>query len=276
MNELSPHLFDRYQQEMRLRNYAQNTIRVYTNMLKAYVAWIHPIHPRAVDSARIRAFQLHCVDMGLSESYLTQVVSALKFLYLQLYRWPDQDFTVPRPRSGHKLPYVPTRDEILRMSNATNNRKHRTAILLLYAAGLRVSELVQLRNGDLNLDRLTLFVRQAKRKKDRHTLLSAALVGDLAWVSGNHSPGDWLFQSARGGRWSVRSVQHVVSSCGAKAEVPKRVTPHSLRHAFATHLLENGVDLLIIQGLLGHSKLSTTTRYIHLRDPSRLRVVSPL
>ncbi len=164
-------------------------------MLKAYVAWIHPTHPRDARAEQIRAFQLHCLDLGLSESYLSQVVSALKILYLRLYEWPDQDFAVPRPRQGRKLPYVSTRAEILRMAKATPNRKHAAAILLPYAAGLRVSELVGLQIRDVDLERLTLFVRQSKADKDRHTLLSATLVDELAWLADDRSPQDWLFRS---------------------------------------------------------------------------------
>jgi len=276
MKELSPHLYERYQQEMRLRNYAPNTIRIYTGVLRAYVSWIHPTHPRDSDVERIRAFQLHCLDMGVSESFLAQIVSSLKMLYVRFYLWPDEDFSVPRPRMPKKLPFVPTRDQILAMAASTPNRKHKTAILLLYAAGLRVSELIDLRVGDVDLERLTLFVRQSKGAKDRHTLLSPTLVEDLGWLGQGRSLDDWLFRSNRGGQWSVRSLQHVVRRCGEKAGLEKRVSPHTLRHAFATHLLENGVDLMIIQTLLGHSKLSTTTRYIHMRDPNRMRVQSPL
>jgi len=276
MIELSPRLFERYQQEMRLRHYSPNTVRVYAGVLRAFVVWIHPVHPRQATAEHVRAFQLHCLEMGLSPAYLSQVVSALKLLYIGLYGWRDQSFDVPRPKRPRKLPYVPTRDEILEMANRTANRKHRLAILLLYAAGLRVSELVHLQNGDVDLGRLSLFVRQSKGKKDRMTLLSASLVGELAWLQQGRSSRDWLFLSSRGGPWAIRSVQHVVRRCGVRAGLAQRVSPHSLRHAFATHLLESGVDLLIIQSLLGHAKLSTTTRYVHMRDPSTLAVCSPL
>ena len=139
-----------------------------------------------------------------------------------------------------------------------------------------MSELVCLRVRDVDLSRLSLFVRDSKGKKDRITLFSASLVDELAWLQKGRELRDWLFVSSRGGPWAVRSVQHVVRRCGVRAGLKHRVSPHSLRHAFATHLLENGVDLLIIQSLLGHAKLSTTTRYVHMRDPSKLEVRSPL
>jgi site-specific recombinase XerD len=273
--KLSSNLFERYQQEMRLRNYAKNTVKVYSSVLRAYVSWIHPMHPREASGKQIRGFQLDCIEQGLSPAYLSQVVSALKVLYLELYGWKEVDFSVPRPRLPKKLPYVPTREEILRMADSTENRKHRMAILLLYGSGLRVSELVALEKRDVNLETLTVFVRQAKGAKDRHTLLAGSLVEELRWLGGDRPRHARLF-TARGGAWSVRSVQHVVPRCGRRAGVKERVTPHSLRHAFATHLLENGVDLLVIQSFLGHAKLSTTARYIHMRDPSRLDVLSPL
>ncbi|NCG22128.1 MAG: tyrosine-type recombinase/integrase [Rhodobacterales bacterium] len=274
--QLSDRLYERYRQEMRLRNYATRTIQTYTGIVRTFAAWIHPNHPRDIDVARIRAFQLHCLNMGLSASYLSQIVSALKFLYLHLYGWSDCDFAVPRPRMGRKLPYVPTREEILCMADQTANRKHKAAILLLYAAGLRVSELVKLQVADVDTQRLMLFVKQAKGRKDRYTLLAESQLQEIVWLMGEREPHAPLFLSARGGKWSVRSVQHVVSRTGTAAGIRPSVSPHSLRHAFATHLLEGGTDLLIIQGLLGHSKLATTARYIHMRDLTRLRVVSPL
>jgi site-specific recombinase XerD len=229
-----------------------------------------------VDATTVRAYLLSLIDSGRSRSLVDQNVSALKFLYVELYERSPDSFRVPRPRREQKLPYVPTREEVLRMAEQLDNRKHRLAILLLYAAGLRVSELVRARVGDVNLDRLTFTVRDGKGRKDRQTILADVLRPELERViqgRKRHAP---LFLSARGGAWSKRSVQHVVSRAAERAGVEGRVTPHSLRHAFATHLLQGGTELRFIQGLLGHRNVTTTTRYTRMGDPGSYGIRSPL
>ena len=224
----------------------------------------------------MREYLLGLAEVGASRSLVSQSVSALKFLYVRLYGWGDEDFDVPRPRSESKLPYVPSRDEVLAMARGTDNVRHRTAILMLYGSGLRLSELLAACVGDVDLDRLVLRVVQAKGRKDRLTLVSPRLVPELGDLIRGRTAGEPLFPSRAGTPWAPRSVQKFVSRAARRAGVASRVTPHSLRHAFATHLLEGGTDLRIIQGLLGHCDIRTTTRYTHMRDPNRLRVVSPL
>lgn len=162
------------------------------------------------------------------------------------------------------------------MADHTTNRKHRTAILTLYASGVRVSELRGLNVEDADLARWLLHVRRGKGAKDRITLLSSSLDANLRWLIADRPRGEPLFPSAHGGRWSTRSIQRVVSLAAQRADVQGRVTPHSLRHAFATHLLEAGTDLRVIQTLLGHASVTTTQRYTHIADPHRFAVRSPL
>ena len=273
---LSPNLLERYRQELALRNYAANTVATYVSCLRRYLRWLQPEHPRAVDAILVRGYLLELTDVGASRSLVSQSVSALKFLYVVLYAWPEEAFDVPRPRGESKLPFVPTRDQVVRISEATPNRHHRTAILMLYGSGLRLSELLALRVGDVDLDRLLLRVVQAKGNKDRLTLLSERLRPELTALVRDRPTDAPLFLARTGKPWSPRSVQKFVSRAAERAGIPQRVTPHSLRHAFATHLLETGTDLRVIQGLLGHSDIRTTTRYTRMRDPNRFRVASPL
>lgn len=224
----------------------------------------------------MRAFLLELTELGASRALVTQSVSALKFLYVRLYDWPDDAFEVPRPRSECKLPWVPTRHQVLAMAHATQNARHRLAILMLYGSGLRLSELLNALVADLDLDRLHLIVRQAKGRKDRITLVSPRLVPQLQRLVGDRPRHTPLFPTRDGTPWAPRSVQKFVARAAQNARLPHRVTPHSLRHAFATHLLEGGTDLRIIQGLLGHADIRTTTRYTHMSDPARHQVLSPL
>lgn len=273
---LSPHLFPRYRQEMVVRGYAEDTIKAYLSCLRRYVRWLGPRHPREVTAEEARSYLLLLIERGASRSLVRQAVSSLKLLYVTLYGREDWGFALPRPRRELRLPYVPTRAQVLQMADGTGNIRHRAAILLLYGSGLRLSELLALRIGDVDVQRLTVHVVQGKGRKDRYTLLSEGLLPLLRSLAGDRPQDAVLFRSNAGGAWSPRSVQKFVRAAAEKAGVPGRVTPHSLRHAFATHLLEAGTDLRIIQGLLGHADIRTTTRYTHMRDPNRLRVVSPL
>lgn len=273
---LATTLYARFAQELRLRRYAPRTVKTYTSALRAYVVWLHPTHPREVSDEVVRAYLLHLVDQGHSAAWLGQTVSALRILYLTLYGWDRADFRVPRPRRGQAHPRVPSREQILEMADRTNNRKHRAAILMLYAAGLRVSELRAANVGDVDLDRCVFHVRQGKGAKDRITLLSASQHADLCWLMKGQPFTAPLFRSERGGRWSTRSIQRVVAAAARRAGIETKVTPHTLRHAFATHLLESGTSLRVIQELLGHPSIETTTRYTHMADPARFAVRSPL
>ena len=274
--QLSPRLLDRTQQELRLRNYSFRTIKTYRNCLRSWLEWLLPVGPRDATAEQMRVFLLELIEAGRSRSLVDQYISALRFLYCELYGWDLDRFDLVRPRRGRYLPRVPTRGEILQLADALENRRHRVAVLLLYAAGLRVSELVALDVGDLDLPRLLLHIRRAKGRKDRISVLSEQIVGDLSWLAGGREPDEPLFFGRTQGRWSTRSVQHVVARGARLAGVPGRVTPHSLRHAFATHLLEGGTELRHIQHLLGHASVQTTARYTHLRDPRSSRLRSPL
>jgi site-specific recombinase XerD len=271
---LSGNLRERYRQEMVARRYAWRTVEIYGRGLRNFLRWLSPRHPRDAEADELRAFVLTLVEAGVSVSEVNQYISSLRFLYVELYGWRPAEFRVPRPRRDRRLPRVPSRAEILAVAEGIRNRKHRLAILTMYATWVRVSELVGLRVGDVDLDRCLLRVRGGKGRKDRVTLLSEGLRAELRWLMGKRARREPLFPSQQGGPLHPRSVQRVMEVAAAAAGVP--MSCHSLRHAFATHLLEGGTDLRIIQQLLGHADLKTTSRYTHLRDPHALRVRSPL
>lgn len=273
---LSHQLFLRYRQELLLRNYSPRTIKAYLAALRGYVRYLYPKLPREAGKEEVQAYLLHSMSMGLSRAYVDQVISALKFLYVTLYAREGFAIELARPKREEKLPEVPTREEVLKMAEAVLNRKHRLAILMLYATGMRVSELVRARVADAELESQVFRVRAGKGQKDRLTVLSPVLEVELRWLMADRGPNEPLFPSQAGGRWTMRSVERVVERAAELAGVQRRITPHSLRHAFATHLLETGTDLRVIQELLGHSRMETTTRYIRMRNPSSMKVKSPL
>ncbi|HCH63762.1 MAG TPA: hypothetical protein DFR83_13230 [Deltaproteobacteria bacterium] len=273
---LSTDLLERVAQEMRLRNYARRTIQAYVSCLKRFARHIHPTAPRDLPSAAVRSWLLELRDAGASRSLMDQHVSALRFLYGELYGRDDTALDIPRPRKNQALPFVPTREQVLQLADSIPNRRHRLAILFLYSTGLRVGELVALNVGDVDLDELVVRVLEGKGRKDRLTVVSRSLVRDLRRLMDGRSRLEPLFPNAHGVRWSARSVQHVMQRARIQVGLPSGTTPHSLRHAFATHLLEQGLELRAIQQLLGHKNLKTTTRYARMTHPGRMKVVSPL
>jgi integrase/recombinase XerD len=273
---LSPELHERFRQEMRLRNYSPRTIQTYGSCLRQYVRWLAPVVPRDAGDEAPRSFLVQLVEGGCSRTLVDQHVSALKLLYVELYGWEEGRLAVPRPRRERALPEVPTREEVLALAAATGNAKHRFAVLLCYGSGLRLSEVVGLDVGDVDVGALTVRVRGGKGRKDRLTVLSESLVGAARDQAGGRGPREALFLGAGGRRWSKRSLQAAVERARRVAGLQRRVTVHSLRHAFATHMLEGGTDLRAIQVLLGHADVRTTTRYTHLVDPRQMRLVSPL
>ncbi len=212
-----------------------------------------------------------------SRSYHNQLISALRlFCSVVLDRAPV-DFPLERPRREKKLPSVLSLEEIRRFLGAIRNSKHRAIFALIYSAGLRVSEVVKLRLEDLDRSRGMIQIRGGKGRKDRRTLLSrAALELVDAWLA-EAPPSPWLFPGARPGRHlTVRTVQKLTDQIRRRAGITKPVTPHMLRHSFATHLMENGTDLRVIQELLGHSSVSTTEIYTHVSQRHLEKVQSPL
>lgn len=183
---------------------------------------------------------------------------------------------IPRPKKEHRLPTILSKEEILRIAQALENPKHRLMIELMYASGLRVSEVVRLRVQGVNLDELTLFVRDGKGKKDRLTVFSERLKQPLSYQTEGKGPNELVFPGPEGKTLTTRSVQKVFQGALAASGTRKNATCHTLRHSFATHLLEAGTDIRYIQELLGHARLETTRVYTNVRNPRLLKVRSPL
>jgi len=264
--------------ELRIRNYSSKTIKSYSSCLRTFMRFFSPRHPCNLSESDVRGFLLHLLQVEkLSAASVDQMFNALRFLYVEVYKKPFVIESLPRPKKEKKLPNVLSQEEMVRLVNSVTNPKHRAMLMVAYSSGVRVSELVQLRMEDIDSDRMLIHVRGGKRKKDRYTLLSQTALDYLRAHSREHGPSGWLFEGAmRGRHYSIRSAEEVFTKAAKKAGIVKRVSIHALRHSFATHLLENGVDLRYIQELLGHESSRTTEIYTHVSARALRRIVSPL
>lgn len=273
----SPGLFEVFEKEMKIRNYSPKTIKSYLGVLRAFVRYFHPRHPRELSAQDFHDYLYHLIETELvSSSTIDQTISALKFLYNVLYKRNINCSELPRPKKESKLPVVLSKEEIQRLLNATPNSKHRLMLECMYGSGLRISEVCHLQVQDINLEQLTIFVRGGKGRKDRVTILSPKTATKLSLFIKDKAGSDYVFPSEQGGHLSERSLQKVFQRSLIASRLQKsNATPHSLRHSFATHLLESGVDIRYIQQLLGHARIETTCIYTKVRNPAIHKIVSP-
>ena len=229
-------------------------------------------------AAEARTYLLDLIErQRVSKSYQNQVVSALRFMCESVLDQPALALRIPRPRKERRLPAVLAPGEVARMLARARNPKHRALLMLLYSAGLRVGEVVRLRPEDLDVERRLVRVRRGKGGKDRYTLLARRAVEAVRLYRDAYPTERWLFPGSRLDRHlTSRSVQRIVKHAAKAAEIEKDVTPHTLRHSFATHLLEGGTNLRVIQELLGHQSARTTQIYTHVAQTTLESVRSPL
>ena len=255
-----------YLQKLEIRKYAYNTARTYISMFERYLNHFSGRSPDELNEEDIRAYLQKLVQQNKSDSYLNQAVNAIKFYYEVVQCMPNRFYHIERPRKKERLPEVLSKEEVLQMIEVTKNIKHRSIISLLYSAGLRRGELLALKITDIDSQRMLIRVRGGKGGKDRYTLLGEAVLSLLRAYYRQYTPKEYLFQGEQGGAYSPGSLLKVVKTAARRAGIQKRVTPHMLRHSFATHLLEQGTDLRYIQSLLGHRSSKTTEIYTHVAN----------
>ena len=215
-------------------------------------------------------------ERGISASSQNQAINAIKFYYEKVKGGARKFYQLERPLKETKLPTVLSVEEVQAMIKSTKNLKHKTMIMLCYSAGLRLGELLNLKPNDIDSDRMQISIKGAKGKKDRYTLLAEKLLPLLRDYYKKYGPKEYLFEGETGGQYSERSMQTVVKEALQRGNVKKYATVHTLRHSFATHLLENGTDLRYIQNLLGHSSSKTTEVYTHVTSKALSGLKSPL
>lgn len=264
---------------MHIRNYSPRTIKSYVSML-ACIAKFHNQSPDQLSSEQIKSYLYHIKEIkGYSVATINQTISALKILFKDVcgLKW-DKDIMIKRPRGNRFLPDILSQEEILKMIRITVNVKHKAILTVLYSSGLRREELLNLRLSDIDSNRMVIRVRHGKGNKSRDAILSPNALKILREYYAHTwpKPKEYLFESYKPGiQYSASSVLKIVKRAAKKASVTKRVYIHSLRHAFATHLLEHGTNLKVIQMLLGHTSLRSTAIYLHLAKIDPNTVVSP-
>ena len=253
-----------YVQKLQLKRYSNSTIRTYVLLFERFINQFKTLEVNALNEFHIRQFLTLLAEGGHSSSMINQAINAIKFYYEIVLDMPNRYYEIERPMKEHKLPKVISREEVLALIEHTGNIKHRCIVSLLYSAGLRRSELINLKITDIDSKRMAIRLDSAKGNKDRYTLLSKRVLEDLRAYYKKWKPKKYLVEGAGGPLYSGGSIAAIIKEAARKAGIRKKVTPHMLRHSFATHLLENGTDLRNIQALLGHNSLKTTEIYAHV------------
>ncbi|MBD3366367.1 tyrosine-type recombinase/integrase [candidate division WWE3 bacterium] len=230
---------------------------------------------KQLDIDNIRNFLLTCSDKGLSAKTRNLYLNSIKFYYYNVVKTSSK-IDIKSAKHNKSLPVILNRKEIKRLTEVTNNNKHRLILSVAYGAGLRVSEVVNLKVKDVDINNLTLHIKKAKGKKDRITIIPEKIKNDLKMIINSGKPNEYVFPSERGGKLTTRTAQKIFTNAMRNAEIKKEATFHSLRHSFATHLLENGVDIRYVQELLGHQNIRTTQRYTQVTNPKLRNIKSPL
>jgi site-specific recombinase XerD len=275
MADVSP-LRRRMIEDMTVRNLSPATQRSYVHAVTKFSRFFGR-SPDRLDLEDVRTFQVHLVAGGMSWPALNQTVCALRFFYGVTLGQSNLPERIPHAREPRRLPVVLGADEVVRFLEAVAGLKHRAALTTAYAAGLRVSEVVSLKVANIDSSRMVIRVEQGKGAKDRYVMLSPQLLGILRSYWQLTRPAHWLFPGRDADHPLHPTALHgACRSAQAAAGLDKRVTVHTLRHSFATHLLESGTDIRIIQALLGHNNLQTTARYTQVATSTIGRTPSPL
>ena len=267
---------EEYLLKLELRRYANSTVKTYVSFFEMFINHHKEKELNAIDESDIRAFLQTLIRRNVSDSYLNQAINAIKFYYEVVLGMPNRFYDIERPRKESKLPTVISKEEILAIIDNTNNIKHRCIVELLYGSGLRRNELLNLKITDVDSKRMLIRVQGGKGRKDRLTLLSKSALKDLRVYYKEWKPRHYLFEGRKASRYGAESVLNIVKKAAARAKIPQTVTPHVLRHSFATHLLESGVDLRRIQVLLGHGSSKTTEIYTHVATNTFMEIKNPL
>lgn len=263
--------------DLRIRNYSPSTVECYIREVAEFAKHFGK-SPEHLGPEEIRSWQLFLLnEKKVKSSSYIQAVCALRFLYRNTLNRKIEIEQIPLPRFEKKLPVILSKEEVKALLEAPKNLGHRAMLATLYGAGLRVSEATRLKVSDIDRERRVIWVRSGKGRKDRQVMLSDALREVLVAYWRWKRPADWLFPGGKPGQPIGRETVFCTCRKAARlAGIAKPVHPHSLRHAFATHLLEEGVNLLVIKALLGHANLKTTSKYLHVADSTVRSTRSPL
>lgn len=265
----------RSEEELKLKGYSRQTLKAYLGHIQRFLIYTQ----KDIDDLSEEDTRKYLVSLldekAKSHAYANQAISSIKFLFYDVLKHRNKTSDLPRPKKVHKLPEVLSQKEVNAILNSVSNMKHRVLLLVTYSAGLRVSEVVNLKITDIDSDRMLIHIKQGKGRKDRYTLLSALTLEMLREYARLYRLKDWLFPGEiEEKHLSERSAQKIFETACKRVGIVKDVSVHSLRHSFATHLLEAGTDLRYIQELLGHSNSKTTEIYTHVSEKSIAKIQS--
>jgi site-specific recombinase XerD len=267
---------EEYLLKLELKRYANNTAKTYIQCFEKFINSQIEQDLMRLNEQDIQRYLQQLIQNKKSNSYVNQMINSIKFYYEIVKEMPNRFFSVERPRKKETLPKVISLEEVQSIINNTKNIKHRCIVSLLYSAGLRRSELLNLKLSDIDSKRMVILVKNGKGGKDRLTLLSQKVLTDLRAYYKVWKPKEYLFEGEKGGQYSATSVLAIIRRAALEAKIHKPISPHMLRHSFATHLLENGTDLRYIQTLLGHSSSKTTEIYTQVAIKNIINVQSPI
>jgi len=270
-------LREKMKMDMELKGYSPKTIKNYIYQVSNFAKFYNK-SPELLKEKEIRDYLHYCItERKLSEGTVNYINASLKFFYTKtLNRYWNMD-KIPRIKEPRKLPAVLSPQEVKEIFDATENLKHKAILMTVYSAGLRISEVCNLKITDIDSKNMQILIREGKGKKDRYSLLSNANLEILREYWKRYHPKEYLFSGkGRTNAISPRSVQNMLGKSIKKTTITKNATVHTLRHSFATHLLDAGTDICYIQRLLGHTRITTTTIYLHLRRMDLLNIKSPL
>lgn len=277
---LNAHILPKVKQQLTLLAYSPSTHKTYINEISIYLQQIGHRNADEITPQNLKDYLQYCFEkLKLSENTLHSRMNALKFYYEQVLKREKLFWEIPRPKKPLQLPKVLGEKELKKIFEAANNLKHKAILFVAYSAGLRVSEVINLRLQDIDRERQQLFIHCSKGKKDRYVRLSPMVLDVLEqyYKLSKQKPTNYVFEGLEKGKpYTIRSAQQIFSDCKLKAGIIKTVSFHSLRHSFATHILEKGIDVVFIQEILGHFDIKTTKRYLHVRRDYLINIESPL
>ena len=268
--------FENLRKNLVVRKYSPKTIKSYIHYNKDFLGYVRK-KPNEITNEDVKDYLFYLVEeKEVSASTLNTAINALKFYYGEVLK-RGFVYELKRPKKDKKLPVVLSREEISRILSSITNIKHRLILMLIYSAGLRVSEVVKLKPGDIDAERKLIHIKGGKGRKDRYTMLSEVAIETIRRYLKEYGQSKWLFPSQdKEKHITTRTVEKIFSNACRKANIKKNATVHSLRHSFATHLLERGTDLRYIQELLGHKSSKTTEIYTHVSNKDIGKIKSPL
>ena len=255
--------------------YSNSTIKTYITCLKNFKNYFYKIEIDQLSKDDIIEYLFHLIKNNYSKSTQNQHINAIKFYFEKCLRQKREYYLIERPRKEKKLPNILSKNEIQLLFNSTYNLKHLTILAVIYSCGLRVSELINIKINDIDNNRMVIHIKKAKGNKDRQVQLTNQLLELLRKYYKKYLPINYLIVGQNGGKYSTTSIQKIIKNSSFKAGINKKVTPHTLRHSFATHLLENGTDIRFIQTILGHSDIKTTQIYTHVSNTHLKNIQNP-